>query len=79
MLKKQLCQFEYLHKNRREEALVPRQHPEVALAPGQDDGVDGLREDLALRGHDGELHGYLLSTYTRPLAFSTASSIVPTM
>ena len=60
---------------RREEALVPFEHAEVALAARQHDGVDLAGEGLAFRRDDveGERH------QTSRFAFSIASSMVPTM
>ena len=61
--------------HRREEALVPGQHAEVAFRARHDDAIDGSFEAHAFGRHDGELDRH----QTSRLAFSTASSIVPTM
>jgi hypothetical protein len=65
----------------REEALVTLEDPEAPLAAGQHDGLDAALVGGALGGHDGEEDGHEVSfaAQVSDFAFSTASSMVPTM
>src|SRR5262249_2218812 len=73
-----VAHLELADPHRREEALVPGQHAEVALAAGNDHALDRSVERGPLRRHDGEGERHV-QPYASRLAFSTASSMVPTL
>ena len=62
-----------------EERRMPRRDPEFPFAAGREHHLGGARENLALGADDVDLNGVRFGHYCSVFAFSTASSMPPTM